>query len=114
MLVLRILGFIVLIAGIGSILFSNYITEQVNAGKIQIAQGERAVNRGNQLFSLNPIAKEVGKGITAPAEKKIEKGKEQVAYYQDLAQTLKTAGISGIIIGAGMAIISFFGRKKKR
>ncbi|MBS0605159.1 MAG: hypothetical protein JSS60_09030 [Verrucomicrobia bacterium] len=114
MKIARVLGILIIIAGIASILFSNYIMEQVAEGKIKIEKGEKAIKQGNQLFSLNPVAKEVGKGLTDSAQKKINEGQQQVAYYENLAQTLKTAGIAGIVVGAGIFLFSFMGGNKKR
>lgn len=111
---LRIIGALILLAGIASILFSNYITNQVNEGKVKIAQGEKTVNQSKQLFSLNPVSKEVGKGLTHSADKKIEEGKQQVSKYELLAQQLYTGGIAGSIAGAAIFIISFLGKSKKR
>ena len=103
----RILGILILIAGIASILFSNYITEQVLQGKAKVKQGEKAVSQGNQLFSLNPLTKSVGQNLTNPMQKKINEGKETIAHYEQLAQTLKVGGIVGIVVGAGLIIVSF-------
>jgi hypothetical protein len=113
MKMLRILGIIILIAGIGCIFGSNYITNQVNEGKIKIEKGQKTVDESNSLFSSNPVTKQVGKGLTSSSQKKINAGKEQVSYYEQMAETLKICGIVGIIVGAGMTIFSFFGPRKK-
>jgi hypothetical protein len=110
---LRILGILILIAGIGCIFASNYITSQVNQGKIQIAHGEKAVSQGQQLFSFNPVAKQVGQGLTNSAGKKIKEGKQQISEYEALAAQLMTGGIVGCILGAGFIITSFFVKGKK-
>lgn len=114
MKIARILGILILIAGVASIFFSNYITEQVIQGKAKVQQGEKAVQQGNKLFSLNPVTKAVGENLTNPIQKKINEGKETIAHYEQLAQTLKTGGIIGIIVGAGLIIISFMHKSKKR
>lgn len=114
MKILRILGILVLIAGIAAIMFSNYITNQVTEGKAKIASGEKSLNQANQLFSLNPVAKQVGKSVTRSGEKKIAMGKEQIAYYENLAQQLMVGGIIGCVVGGGMFIISLLGSTHKR
>ncbi len=114
MKILRILGIVVVVAGVGCIFFSNYITNQVNEGKIKIEKGQKSVDKSSSLFSTTPYTKPIGKGITSSAQKKINAGKEEVAYYEQLAQTLQTSGIVGIIVGAGLTIFSFFGQRKKR
>lgn len=112
--VLRIVGILVVIAGIGCIFFSNYITTQVNEGKIKIEKGQKKMDQSSGLFSSNPYTKPLGKGITSSGQKKIDEGKQQVAHYEELAGTLKIGGIVGIIVGAGLVIVSFFVGSNKR
>jgi hypothetical protein len=114
MKILRILGIVVMVAGIACIFFSNYITNQVNEGKIKIEKGQKTVDKSNSLFSTNPYTKPIGKGITSSGQKKINAGKEEVAYYEQLARTLQISGIVGIIVGAALTIFSFFGQRKKK
>jgi hypothetical protein len=45
MKMLRIIGILILVAGIAAILFSNYITTQVKEGKLKITQGEQKVSQ---------------------------------------------------------------------
>jgi hypothetical protein len=110
---LRTLGIVILLAGLGSLFFSNYIMNQVNEGKIKIEKGQKAVDKGNQLFSLNPVAKEVGKGLTGSAQKKIDAGQQQIEQYTQLAGRLQTGGIIAIVAGAGCIAASFFMKKKR-
>ena len=114
MKILRVLGVLVFIAGVVSILISNHITTEVNEGKIQVAQGEKKVKQANQLFSFNQTTEAVGSAVTGSSKEKIAAGKETIAYYQELAQELQTAGIIGCVVGAGIFIVSFFGKSKKR
>jgi hypothetical protein len=114
MKMLRIIGILILVAGIAAILFSNYITTQVKEGKLKITQGEQKVNKGKQLFSLSPATKEVGGALTQSADKKIQEGKEQVGYYEQLASELQIGGIIGCIVGAGLILFSFIGKNGKR
>lgn len=110
---LRVIGILIVIAGIACIFFSNYITTQVNEGEIQIEQGQKKIDQSSGLFSKSPYTKMIGKGITSSGQKKIDAGKEQVSYYEQLASTLKTVGIVGIIVGAGLTIFTFFGKKRR-
>jgi uncharacterized protein YjeT (DUF2065 family) len=114
MKILRILGIVVVVAGIACIFFSNYISTQVSEGKIKIEKGQKTVDQTNSLFSSSPYTKQIGKGVTSSGQKKINAGKEDVAYYEQLAQTLKISGIVGIVAGAALTIYSFFGSRKKR
>jgi hypothetical protein len=111
---LRILGIIILLAGIASIFFSNYITTQINEGKIKIEKGQKTVDQSNSLFSLNPYSKQVGQGMTSSAQKKIDEGKNEVARYEQIASTLQIFGIAGIVVGAGVTLFSFFSSRKNR
>jgi hypothetical protein len=113
MKLMRILGILILLAGIACIFFSNYITNQVNEGKIKVEKGQKTIDQSNSLFSLNPYTKQVGQGLSSSAQKKINQGNEEIAHYQQVAQMLQISGIAAIIIGAGMTIFSFFPRRKK-
>lgn len=106
----RILGILIALAGVVMILFSNYITGQVEEGKGRISSAESTVEQGNKLFSVTPESKAVGKAITGSAEKRIAEGKEQVSAYEELAKWLKIGGIGAIILGA---IVVFFGGKRR-
>ncbi len=109
---LRILGIIILLAGIVSICFSHYITTQIKEGKIKIDKGQKTVDQSSSLFSLNPYSKQVGQGMTSSAQKKIDEGKNEVARYEQIASTLQIFGIAGIVVGAGVTLFSFFGSRK--
>ena len=106
----RIFGILLVLAGVALILTSNYITNQVEAGKEQISSAQDKVNKGNSLFSMSPYTKDVGQEITGSAQKKIDEGKMQVLQYETLAGKLKIGGYV-LIIAGGLLII--FGRRKK-
>lgn len=113
MVKLRIFGFLILIAGIVCLFISNYIMEQVNEGKLQVAAGEKKVQQGQQMFSGNPLSEQIGGALTNSANKKIAKGKQQIGYYENVANNFENAGYIGIIVGAGFVLYSFFGKKKR-
>jgi hypothetical protein len=110
---MKLLGILILIGGLTCIFFSHYIAEQVLIGKEKIAQGEQSVAKGKQLFSSNPYTDMLGQQMTGSAEKKISKGKEDIARYEALASQLQVGGTLAVVVGAGLFIYSFF-RKKKR
>jgi uncharacterized protein YjeT (DUF2065 family) len=105
----RIVGIVLIIAGIAMLGFSYYIKQEVAAGNLQISSAQEKVDRSQGLFNLNPVTKEVGKGLTGAAQSKIDEGKRDVEYYTHLANTLQIAGIACIVVGA---IVIFLGRKK--
>ncbi len=107
----RIIGILLALAGIALVLTSNYISDQVEAGKEQINSAQEKVDKGSSLFSLSPYTKDVGKEITDSAQKKIDAGKLEVIQYETLAGKLKIGGIALIVVG-GLLVI--FGRRKKR
>jgi len=112
MRLMKILGFIVLIAGIAAFLFAIYINNQVGEGKVKIGKAQKNVNQAEGLFSLNPATKEIGKGVSGEAQKKIDEGKDTVAKYEKIASQLQTGGVVMMILGAGIVIFSVFGKKK--
>ncbi len=106
----RILGFIVLIGGLALVLISHYISTQVGEGKSKISKAQKQVDMGNDLFSLSPSTKALGKGVTGSAQKKIDAGKQQVGEYEELAENLQMGGIVVALLGV---VILFISRKKK-
>lgn len=114
MTIKRILGIIVCIGGIALIFISKYISAQVEAGKLEISSAEQKVGKGKALFGLTPYTKDLGNQMVInPAEKKIQAGKEEIAYYEVLANRLMMGGIAAIVVGAAIFLIPF-GSKKKR
>lgn len=110
----RILGIILLIVGIAMFFLSNYITEQVTAGKHKIASSQKQVDQGKGLFSLSPYTKDIGKEIAGSGQKKIDEGKQKVAEYEQTAHWLRIGGIVLAILGILFLIFSFVGRSKKQ
>ncbi len=105
----KIFRVVLILIGLGLVGGSMYIQSQVDEGKVKIKKAEKAVGQGNALFSLNPVAKEFGKGLTDSAQKKIDEGKDQIGSYTQLADRLKISGIVLALIGVGL----FFVRKKR-
>lgn len=110
MSITRIIGLIVIICGIGLVVAANYINDRVLQGKGQISDAQDKVNLGRNLFSLTPPTKQIGKGFTDSAQKKINAATRQVAEYEELAYWLQIGGFGCLIVGAGLLI---FGKKRK-
>ena len=100
----QILGVTILIVGVVLIFISRYIMGQVEEGNRKISSAKKTVEQGNSLFSMNPVSKEIGKGLTSGAEHKIRSGEEEIAYYTSLAKICKIGGILLIITGAGVVL----------
>ena len=105
----KILGVIALLLGVGLISMSLYITSQVEEGQGKVSSAEKTVERGNDLFSLNPVTKGFGKGLSGSAQKKIDEAKSDIAQYTQYALWMKVIGIGLLILGA----VALFFRKKK-
>jgi hypothetical protein len=101
---------IILIVGIALIGFSRYITHEVESGKLQIADAQGKVDKGNSLFSGDPVTKQIGKGLTGGAQKKIDAGQQQINFYEGVASVTLIGGIVCVIVG----VSCFFLRKKKK
>ncbi|MBY0529595.1 MAG: hypothetical protein K2P51_05330 [Rhabdochlamydiaceae bacterium] len=107
----KLIGTIVFILGVCLIGISMYITSEVNQGKIKINRAQEQVDQGGSLFSMNPVAKEIGKGITGSAQRKIDEGKSQVVEYEAIARMAQISGIILIVLGLGLV---FLGKPSKR
>jgi hypothetical protein len=106
----RIIGIVFVIGGIVLLGIAHYIRVQVEAGKIEIAEGEKKVDTARELFSLHPATKGIGEGITQSGERKIAEGKQEVVAYSRLANQLQIGGF--ILIALGIVIIVIPKRKK--
>lgn len=107
----RIAGIIIFLLGLGFVGLAIYIKQEVELGKIKIANAEEKIDQGNRLFSLHPISKEIGKGVSRAAQRKIDAGKDQVVEYEKIANWSQIGGIVLLCIGASLVL---FTRKKKR
>lgn len=105
-----IFGLVCILLGIGLIGFSMYVNSQVLEGQNKVSHAQKAVDESKGLFSNSPLGGQIGKQITGGAQKKINAGKEQIAFYSNLADLSRIVGIGMIGLGAGILII---GRKKK-
>ncbi len=88
------------IIGVVCIGVSSYIKHEVAEGKEKISHAEKQVSQGNALLSLTPATKEIGKGLSQSANKKIDEGKEEVHKYAVLARELQIGGIALLALGA--------------
>lgn len=97
------------ILGTLSLFGSFYIKGQVEAGVKQLSQAESGMNFGKKLFSLTPESEEIGDKLSGPIAHKVAEGKEQIAFYSNLADWLEIGGVLCIVV----AIVSFILKKKK-
>ena len=95
--------------GVALIGVSFFIKNQVEEGNVKVSHAQKQVDQGNSLFSMNPASKAVGSEITGGAQKKINMGKEQIAFYEQVVTWTLIGGIAFLVIGTGM----MFMRKKK-
>jgi hypothetical protein len=105
----RNFGILSIILGILLIVGSFYIKSRVEEGRKQISQAESKISQGKQLFSLNPITKEVGKEMAASAEIKISDATQKANRYETIALLCQIGGVLFVIVGGGLI---FLGRKK--
>lgn len=105
----KLIGIVMLIGGIIMIVTSIYIKNEVSSGRREISSSQRQVNQANDLFSLTPQTKEVGKVFTDSAQGQINKGTLKADLYAKRALWLQIGGIILIILGIG---VFFVGKKK--
>lgn len=107
----RILGIVLLLAGIACILFAKYINNQITEGQAKVDKAQQQVDQSNSLFSLNPVTKEVGKGLTNPIQQKINAGQATIEQYEALALWLNVGGIVLIVLGVIVFLLGFAGKR---
>lgn len=108
----RVLGLLSIIVGVALIVFVIYGKGQIRAAKGEISSAKKKVEQGNQLFSLNPISKQIGQGMSSGIQKKIAAGERTVEQYEMIFMWCQIGGIVLIVLGAGL--ILFGGRRSKR
>ncbi len=107
MKIIRILGIIILVAGLSSYFFADYIATQVSAGREEVASGQQKVDIIEDLSSLSPYTKGAGSMVAGSAQKKIDAGNMDIAKYQQISNLLHQWGIITSIFGALLICISF-------
>jgi hypothetical protein len=98
-------GTVLVLVGIALIGAAIYIKGEVSIGRVKIASAQKQVDTGSSLFSLSPYTKDVGKGLTDSAQKKIDEGKKQAGAYDELADRIQIGGIICVILGIGIFFI---------
>lgn len=106
---MNIFGIALIIVGAIMLLFSNYIAEQVAAGKLRISSAQGQVDTANTLFSQSQYTKPIGGLFTGGAQNRINAGNVQVSEYAALAHMLQIGGVILILVGIG---VLFLGRKR--
>jgi hypothetical protein len=99
----RILGFIILVIGVLMMIVAYSIKHRTEEGTQQVKAAQKKVDKVDDTFSLSPVTKPLGDGLTGSAQKKIDKGKEEILYYENIAKWLKLGGI--LVIVAGVIIV---------
>lgn len=90
---------------------ASYIRAQAGKGEERVAQGQEKIDRSTQFFSFTPLTEEIGSALTAPAENEVQKGENEVVYYQGVAVQVRKMGIIAIILGILISLLSFFRKK---
>lgn len=107
----KILGSILIVAGVALLAFCVYTKSEVAGGRAKISEAQGKVDRGKRLFSWNPCTRKIGEKLVEPAQDKIDEGSHEANYYSGVAHWCKWGGIALLIIGTGTL---FLGRKKSR
>lgn len=107
-----ILGIILCLGGIGLFVLSDYISNEVSEGRVEIQQGQKQVDGINSFFKNTTKTDLVGDVVTNSAQKKINKGIREANYYEGVSGQLKIAAWVSFI--AGVIFLVFARRKRVR
>lgn len=103
-----IFGCVLTAVGIVLIALSVYINRQVEEGRGEIASAQAKVDQGNRLFSAGgKTSKQIGQGITAPIQNKIDDASRQASYYDGMATSFLVIGIVLLLPGVALIGTSF-------
>ncbi len=100
----QVIGLFLFAAGLGMLYASHYITAQVLEGKGKIRHAQGKVDTTNNLFSVTPVTKPVGQSLTQSAQSQIDSGRDEVAYYEQMADWLRIGGIGFVVVGIGACL----------
>jgi hypothetical protein len=107
----QIIGLLAVLLGVALIIFVVYGNQKLDEGREEIASGKQKVKQTQQLFSFNPVSKQVGQGLTSGAQDRIAEGEMTVEQYEKMLMWCEIGGIALIVVGAGLM---FFCRTRKR
>lgn len=102
----QIAGIVLFVLGIGMLITSHYVAGQVREGNQQIAEGQERIDATNKFFSVTFVTKPVGKGLTSSGQQRVNAGREESDYYQQVAEWLRIGGVASLIIGVGAFLFS--------
>ncbi len=102
-------GITILILGIAFIGASSYVKNSISKGKLRISSAQSNIDRENSFFSLSPATEDIGKELSKPFQKKINKGETDIQKYEILTLWLKVIGAIFFILGLSILFI----QKKK-
>ena len=102
----RIIGLILVLAGIGGLYYANIQQARIDQGA---AEGQRKIDKGKRMFQGNPVTEAFGESVASSAERKMG---GIIAGYEQQVQMLKMGSIGVIVIGAAMLI--FCSNKERR
>ena len=114
MKVKRIIGIVLLVLGVGFYIFGSYVASEVSDGRKKISSAQSTVDGIDSLSKVTPFTKGLGKAATGSAQKKINKGREDVRKYQILADWMHGVGIGVFAVGVGLLAYTFIFKKRDK
>lgn len=111
MIIRKIIGILLAIAGIVLLFTSDNISRQVNEGKIEIAVGQQKVDDTNSIFGMSRVTKPFGKAFTDSGQQRINAGQQEVDKYEKLSGQIKMGGYALIVIGLILILIPSMKRR---
>lgn len=101
----KIFGIVLVILGVILLCGSFYIKSQVKAGQEKLSFAEETKDLGDKILSITPGTKEFGEHVTGSIQDKVREGKEQIAFYTTVANSLEIGGIISLILGIALFLI---------
>jgi hypothetical protein len=104
----RAIGILLLIIGVFTIFYANYLKAEIAAAG---ADAYDKINRSSKLFQGNPVSEAFGGAMTGKLKKKTA---SEIARYNQMVQYLLIGGIVVAVVGGGMAIFCTKKQRKKK
>ncbi|MCP5469332.1 MAG: hypothetical protein H7A36_02370 [Chlamydiales bacterium] len=99
---------IVLLCGVGLIIWGGVIKGQVSSGRARIAQVQRGVDTASEVLSVMPETAPVGSAVSSYADGQLNEKRQEASGYATLANWMLTVGIVVSALSALYILFLFF------
>lgn len=102
----KLIGAIGILVGLTLIGGSFIIRHEIEIGQKTIAHAEQGMGLGEDLLSISPPTKEMGKSLSDPMQHAMQEGKDKITLYTIVSKWMEIVGILLVIVATAFIIMS--------